>query len=78
MGKGEELGRELRHWITVDRWKPSSGPALANRLIDLLGEQDTLKAPLRDLAGQPQFLQLLRQPPPVSPAAVEEIGRAHV
>ncbi|MFN7901048.1 MAG: rhomboid family intramembrane serine protease [Synechococcaceae cyanobacterium] len=71
MGKGEELGHELRRWITVDRWLPPSGPALANRLIDLLGEQDTLKAPLRDLAGQPQFLQLLRQPQPASPAAVE-------
>ncbi|MFM8277975.1 MAG: rhomboid family intramembrane serine protease [Cyanobium sp.] len=73
MGKGEELGRELRHWIAVDRWLPASGPALANRLIDLLGEQDTLKAPLRDLAGQPQFLQLLRQPQPASPAAVEAL-----
>lgn len=73
MGKGEELGRELRHWITVDRWCPASGPALANRLIDLLGEQDTLKAPLRDLAAQPQFLNLLRQPQPASAAAVEAL-----
>ena len=73
MGKGEELGRELRHWITMDDWRPASGTALANRLIDLLGEQDTLKAPLRDLAGQPQFLQLLRQPQPPSPAAVEAL-----
>jgi hypothetical protein len=73
MGKGEELGRELRHWITVDRWYPASGPALANRLIDLLGEQDTLKAPLRDLAAQPQFLSLLRQPQPASAAAVEAL-----
>ncbi|MEB3360875.1 MAG: rhomboid family intramembrane serine protease [Synechococcaceae cyanobacterium] len=73
MGKGEELGRELRHWITVDRWHPASGPALANRLIDLLGEQDTLKAPLRDLAAQPQFLTLLRQPQPASAAAVESL-----
>lgn len=73
MGKGEELGRELRRWITVDRWHPASGPALANRLIDLLGEQDTLKAPLRDLAAQPQFLSLLRQPQPASAAAVEAL-----
>ncbi|MFN9692629.1 MAG: rhomboid family intramembrane serine protease [Synechococcaceae cyanobacterium] len=73
MGKGEELGRELRHWITVDRWQPISGPALANRLIDLLGEQDTLKAPLRDLAAQPQFLSLLRHPQSVSAAAVESL-----
>lgn len=73
MGKGEELGRELRHWIAVDRWYPASGPALANRLIDLLGEQDTLKAPLRDLAAQPQFLSLLRQPQPASAAAVEAL-----
>jgi hypothetical protein len=73
MGKGEELGGELRRWITVDRWSPASGPALANRLIDLLGEQDTLKAPLRDLASQPQFLSLLRQPQPASAAAVEAL-----
>lgn len=73
MGTGEELGRQLRGWVVDDHWVPAHGQQLANRLIDLLGAQDFLRAPLRDLAVQPLFLQLLRQLPRPSRATAEAL-----
>ncbi|MEB3200076.1 MAG: rhomboid family intramembrane serine protease [Synechococcaceae cyanobacterium] len=73
MGKGQELGRQLRHWIVDDHWVPASGQLVANRLLDLLGAEESLRAPLRDLAAQPLFLQLLRQLPRPQVASAEAL-----
>ncbi len=57
---GQQLGDELRLWLEAGERHQLSSQALANRWIDALGRDDGLKAPLRDLAARPLFLQALR------------------
>jgi hypothetical protein len=59
MGLGTTLGVQLRHWLTQDPSALQNSRAIANRLIDALGADDGLKGPIRDLASQPLFLQVL-------------------
>jgi membrane associated rhomboid family serine protease len=61
MGKGRELGLQLRQWIASGSLAPDGGSALANRLIDALGAEDSLRGPVRDLATQPLLLRVLQQ-----------------
>ncbi len=66
MGKGRELGLQLREWITSGSVSLDNPQALANRLIDALGAEETLRGPVRDLATQPllqRVLQLQGGPP---------------
>lgn len=58
-GKGRELGLQLRAWLQAQPEGLRSGPALSNRLMDALGAEEGLKAPIRDLAGQALLLQVL-------------------
>lgn len=60
MGIGRDLGLKLRRWIQDDQFDPDSGNALANRLIDALGAEQSLRGPVRDLAGQPLTRRVLR------------------
>lgn len=59
MGLGTTLGAQLRQWLTQDPSALQNSRAIANRLIDVLGAEDALKGPVRDLASQPLFLQVL-------------------
>ena len=59
MGIGRDLGLQLRQWI-AGGLDLNGSPALANRLIDALGAEPTLRGPLRDLAAQPLTLRVLR------------------
>ncbi|MDI9407409.1 MAG: hypothetical protein QM522_11950, partial [Chitinophagaceae bacterium] len=70
---GRQLGAQLRQWLATDHatnhatdriTDPVSdlNPQwLANRWSDALGSDESLKAPLRDLAARPLFRQCLRQ-----------------
>ena len=62
MGKGEQLGQQLRAWNEAGLLDLEHPTALANRLIDGLGAEEWLKGPIRDLASQPLLRQVLRQP----------------
>lgn len=59
-GQGRELGLQLRAWHEADTPGLTNGKVMANRLVDLLGAEEGLKGPVRDLAGQPLFLRALR------------------
>ncbi len=61
MGKGRELGLQLRQWIDSGSLVPDGSSALANRLIDALGADESLRGPVRDLATQPLLLRVLQQ-----------------
>ncbi len=60
MGKGRELGLQLRQWITTGSVSLDNPQALANRLIDALGAEESLRGPVRDLASQPLLLRVLQ------------------
>jgi len=64
MGKGREIGLQLHRWISQADPQPLQGRVLQGLLLDALGEQTRLLGPLRDLAQQPLFLQLLQEPSP--------------
>jgi membrane associated rhomboid family serine protease len=61
LGQGHQLGAHLRRWLEQGSPAPLSGVVLANVLVDALGAEEQLKGPVRDLANQPLFVQLLRQ-----------------
>ncbi len=61
MGKGRELGLQLRQWIVTGSVSLDNPQALANRLIDALGAEESLRGPVRDLATQPLLLQVLQR-----------------
>jgi len=61
MGTGRELGLQLRSWIESGDLDPDQGQSLANRLIDALGAEESLRGPVRDLASQPLMRQLLQR-----------------
>ncbi|MEA5442975.1 rhomboid family intramembrane serine protease [Cyanobium gracile] len=60
MGKGQELGLQLRQWIATGSVSLDNPQALANRLIDALGAEESLRGPVRDLATQPLLLRVLQ------------------
>ncbi|MCP9858365.1 MULTISPECIES: rhomboid family intramembrane serine protease [unclassified Cyanobium] len=60
MGKGRELGLQLRQWIATGSVRLDNPQALANRLIDVLGAEEALRGPVRDLATQPLLLRVLQ------------------
>ena len=60
MGKGRELGLQLRQWIATGSVSLDNPQALANRLIDALGAEESLRGPVRDLATQPLLLLSLQ------------------
>ncbi|MBW4530694.1 MAG: rhomboid family intramembrane serine protease [Aphanothece saxicola GSE-SYN-MK-01-06B] len=60
MGKGRELGLQLRQWIATGSVSLDNPQALANRLIDALGAEESLRGPVRDLATQPLLLRVLQ------------------
>lgn len=61
MGRGRQLGIQLRQWLESGAVEINATgiQALANRWGDVLGSEEALKAPLRDLAGRPLFRQAL-------------------
>ncbi|MFM8525223.1 MAG: rhomboid family intramembrane serine protease [Cyanobacteriota bacterium] len=59
MGQGRDLGEQLRQWLITEPEALRSGRAISNRLIDALGANEQLKAPIRDLAARPLLLQVL-------------------
>lgn len=62
MGQGRDLGLQLRHWLEPGGTGLIHSPArLANALCDGLGENQSLRGPVRDLGSRPLFLQLLHQ-----------------
>jgi hypothetical protein len=60
MGKGRELGLQLRQWVATGALSLDNPQALANRLIDALGAEQGLRGPVRDLASQPLLIKVLR------------------
>jgi hypothetical protein len=60
MGKGRELGLQLREWIATGSISLDNPQALANRLIDALGAEENLRGPVRDLATQPLLQRVLQ------------------
>lgn len=61
MGPGRTVGRQLKAWLDSQAFDVTTGPALANHLVDALGDAESLLGPLRDLASQPLFRQVLLQ-----------------
>ncbi|MCP9930138.1 rhomboid family intramembrane serine protease [Cyanobium sp. AMD-g] len=61
MGKGRELGLQLRQWVATGSVSLDNPQALANRLIDALGAEESLRGPVRDLATQPLLLRVLQR-----------------
>lgn len=59
MGVGRDLGHQLRRWLEQDPDALRQSRALTNRLMDGLGAEESLRAPVRDLASQPLLLQVL-------------------
>lgn len=73
MSSGEQLGAQLRLWLDRGEVDLRHGQAIANRWIDALGSDDSLKAPLRDLAARPLFLQALKVKGPAQRAGLEQL-----
>jgi hypothetical protein len=61
MGSGRRLGLQLKAWLNSQAFDVMNGAALGNRLIDALGDDDFFRGPLKDLASQPLFRQVLQQ-----------------
>jgi len=59
IGIGHFLGLKLREWIESEPERLRNGVAIANLLIDSLGENDSLRGPIRDLTSHPLLLQAL-------------------
>ena len=47
MGPGRRLGMQLKAWLNSRAFDVSNGTALANHLIDALGDEDFFRGPLR-------------------------------
>ena len=60
MGTGHRLGLRLGEWLAVGTTGLDNGTALGNRLCDLLGADQALAGPLRDLARRPLLQQALQ------------------
>ena len=59
MGVGRDLGQQLRRWLEQDPAALRQSRALSNRLMDGLGAEESLRAPVRELASQPLLLTVL-------------------
>ena len=59
MGVGHDLGVQLHQWLAAEPASLLQSRALTNRLMDALGANESLRGPVRDLAGQPLLLQAL-------------------
>ena len=59
MGTGRRLGLGLAEWLAGGTASLANGTALGNRLSDLLGADQSLAGPLRDLARRPLLHQAL-------------------
>jgi len=75
MGTGRELGLQLRSWIESGDLSLEHGQGLANRLIDALGAEESLKGPVRDLASQPLLRQLLQRRGDHNGMAIEALSQ---
>lgn len=64
MGSGTSIGEGLRQAREAGQLLPLQSGPLIGRLLDGLGENVSLRGPLRDLATRPLFLQLLREDQP--------------
>jgi hypothetical protein len=60
MGTGRRLGEQLAEWLATGTAGLDNGLALGNRLCDLLGADQALAGPLRDLARRPLLRQALQ------------------
>ena len=74
-GKGRELGQALKAWIDSSRPDLITPQSIANRLVDALGADESLKGPLRDLASQRLLLQALRQSGTAQRSALESLSQ---
>lgn len=74
-GKGRELGLKLRAWQESGTPGLLNGKAMANRLVDLLGADEVLKGPIRDLAVQPLFLRALSPSGAARDSSVEQLSQ---
>ncbi len=59
MGSGRSLGLALAGWLEAGSPGLDNGVALGNRLVDVLGAEQTLAGPVRDLARRPLLRQAL-------------------
>jgi hypothetical protein len=60
MGTGRRLGQQLAEWLATGTAGLDNGLALGNRLCDLLGADQALAGPLRDLARRPLLRQAMQ------------------
>ncbi len=74
-GKGRELGLKLRAWQESGTPGLLNGKTMANRLVDLLGADEMLKGPVRDLAVQPLFLRALGPSGAARDSSVEQLSQ---
>ena len=72
---GRRLGLQLRQWIEAEPERLRSGTAIANRLIDALGADDSLRGPIRDLTSRPQLLQALHSQGASQQAAISSLSQ---
>ncbi|MFM7651777.1 MAG: rhomboid family intramembrane serine protease [Vulcanococcus sp.] len=72
---GRRLGLQLRAWIEAEPERLRSTTAIANRLIDALGADDSLRVPIRDLTSRPQLLQALHSQGASRKAAVSSLSQ---
>ncbi|MEY4296827.1 MAG: hypothetical protein RLZZ423_6 [Cyanobacteriota bacterium] len=72
---GRRLGLQLRQWLATEPERLRSGTAIANRLIDALGADDSLRGPIRDLSSRPQLLQALHSRGASQQAAVAGLSQ---
>ena len=73
-GLGRHLGLQLRQWLAQEPERLRSSQAIANRLIDALGADDSLRGPIRDLTSRPQLLQALHSQGASRQAAVSGLA----
>ena len=72
---GLRLGQQLRQWLAQEPERLRLGPALANRMLDALGADDTLSGPIRDLCRRPQLMQVLHGQGAQQQAALDSLHR---
>ena len=72
---GRSLGLQLRRWLEQEPERLRTGTAIANRLIDALGADDSLRGPIRDLTSRPQLLQALHSQGASQQAAVASLSQ---
>jgi hypothetical protein len=66
---------QLKAWLNSRAFDVSNGTALANHLIDALGDEDFFRGPLRDLASQPLFRQVLQRQGGGQRAALDQLNQ---